>query len=76
MNNPIPLDVRDTPKERAQWLLFRAEMLYLRSRGWEMVCGVTNNYMVKPGEDYRLPEAVLYSHEEALKIQKESDARP
>lgn len=76
MSNLTPLDIKMVSKEEAMRRLWRAEFLYLRSRGWEALCGVPDKYMVKPGEDYRLPETILYSMQEALKIQKEADDLP
>jgi len=67
-------DVRLWSKEKAVWHLFRSEMTYLFARGWVTLCGTsTNKCYVSPGEDYRNPGTILYSHEEALAIQKEKD---
>ena len=68
------LDVRNQTKEEAVRRLFQAETTYLASRGWTMLCGTQDNkYYVLPGIEYQAIDAVLYSHEEALKIQKEKD---
>lgn len=56
--------------------LFRAELRYLHERGWQSLCGTHDNrYMVRPGADYKDPDVVLLTHEEALKIQKEEDLK-
>jgi hypothetical protein len=68
------LDVRNRTKEQAVMALFRAEITYLLSRGWQMLCGTRDNrYYVAPGEDYKNKDIKLYTHDEACKIQKEKD---
>jgi len=69
-----PSDVRNRTKEEATWILYRAEMTYLTSRGWIMLCGTPDGrYYVAPGDEENLKDATLYTHDEALKIQKEKD---
>ena len=69
-----PSDVRNRTKEESKMILFRSEMTYLMSRGWNMLCGTPDSrYYVAPGEEDNLKEAHLYTHDEALKIQKEKD---
>jgi hypothetical protein len=68
-----PLDIRNYSKEEACRLLWRAEMTYLGARGWITLCGIPDKYYVAPGDDYKDDKTILYSHEEALKIQKEKD---
>jgi hypothetical protein len=70
-----PLDIRNWTKEEAMWKLFKAEMTYLGARGWTMLCGTPDDKLyIEPGVvDYRAGDVRLYSHEEALKIQKEKD---
>ena len=78
MNNPKkdlhPLDVRNRTKEEAMMTLFRAETTYLSSRGWIVLCGTPDNkYYVARGEEHNLKSATLYTHDEALSIQKNKD---
>jgi hypothetical protein len=69
-----PSDVRNRTKEEATWILYRAEMTYLAARGWDMLCGTSDNrFYVAPGDDYKSKDYKPYTHDEALKIQKEKD---
>jgi len=71
-----PLDVRNWTKEESMQKLFKAEMTYLASRGWQMLCGTRDSrYYVSPEDDYKAEETKLYTHDEALQIQKEKDSK-
>lgn len=70
----LPQDVRNRTKEESCRILFQAEMTYLASRGWTFLCGIPGRYMIAPGEDLKATNVPRFSHEEALKIQKEKDA--
>ena len=69
-----PSDVRNRTKEEAVRILFKSEMTYLASRGWTLLCGTRDDkYYVAPGDEEFLKDATRYTHDEALKIQKEKD---
>lgn len=54
--------------------LFRAELRHLTRRGWQALCGTQDAHcMVAPGDNYIGLNVILYTHEEALKLQKEKD---
>jgi hypothetical protein len=75
MSNPDIVDIRTQTKDESVWKLFKAEMLYLGARGWTMLVGTTDDRSyVAPGDDHRIPGTQIYTHEEALKIQKEKDS--
>lgn len=68
------LDIKRQTKQEACFYLWKAEMTYLMSRGWEtLVGGSSPKCFVAPGDDYRSPDCVFYTHDEALVIQKEKD---
>ena len=69
-----PQDVRNRTRKEAMWHLYRAEMTYLHSAGWQPLCGTQDSKCwVAPKDDYKLTETPLYTISESLKIQKEKD---
>lgn len=67
-------DIRHWSKDKAKWYLFKSELTYLMSRGWHTLCGISDKYYVAP-EEKCTNYSILYSHEEALSIQKKKDQK-
>jgi hypothetical protein len=68
MKDLHPNDLRNWTKGEAKHRLFKIEMLYLVSRGWQILCGVPLS------EGYVSPiDGKIFSHEDAVTFQKQMD---
>jgi hypothetical protein len=60
-------------KEKAMNHLWHAEIVYLGARGWTLLAGIPNKYLVPPGEKMASDHSNLFSLKDALARQKEID---